>query len=255
MAFAFLCAVLLIISVYSYNKKKIETLSHIDNTLLVAAIGIKNILPKDFHDRATNLDAISDQEDRQNINAISRFTNRAGCTFLYTLIKIDDTIYITASSATKEELNQNTEVRYFTPFKEADQNFHQAFDTNNTYSFTHKDRWGTFRAMAVPELSPDRTPYLAVAESEISYIDKLLTSNLIETVITTFFIICGALPLFYLLLNRVRQISEKQKKRLNNSCSRPKEWRPSVVWQAALPTTTTTFPASSSVIMKPSATC
>ncbi|EMS80039.1 histidine kinase,response regulator receiver domain,GAF domain-containing protein [Desulfotignum phosphitoxidans DSM 13687] len=212
MAFTFLAIILLSVSIYSYNVKKSETLSLIDNKLFVAALSIKNLLPKDFHDRAKNSEAIAAEEDWQNIKAISEFTNRAGCTFLYTLVQDDDAIYITASSATKEELDQNVEVRYFTHFKEADENFHRAFDSGKAYSFTHEDRWGTFRAMAVPELSPDGKVYLAVAELEISDINKILKSNVIETIIMAILVICGSLPIFYLLLNRFRQISEKQKK-------------------------------------------
>ena len=64
--------------------------------------------------------------------------------------------------------------------------------------------------MAVPELSPDGKVYLAVAELEISHLNKILNAKAIETIITAIWIICGALPIFYLLLNRVRQISEKQ---------------------------------------------
>ena len=208
----FFAIILFIISIYSYNVKKKETLSHIDNKLFVAALSIKNLLYKDFHDRAINSDTISTEEDTQNIKALSEFTNRAGCTFLYTLIKNDDAIYITASNATKEELDQNLEVRYFTHFKESDENFYRAFDGENAYSFTHKDRWGEFRAMAVPELSPDGKPYLSVAEFEISHINKILKSNALETILAGILIICGSLPLFYLLLNRVQQISEKHKK-------------------------------------------
>jgi len=212
MAFIFLAIILIGISIYSYNLKKSETLSHIDNKLRAAALSIKNILPKDFHDRAKSSGAIPAEEDWQNIKAISEFTNRVNCTFLYTLIQDDDDIYITSSSATKEELNQNVEVRYFTHFKEADENFYEIFDSDKAYSFTHKDRWGVFRAMAVPELSPGGKAYLAVAELEISHINKILKSNAIETILTAILVICGCLPVFYLFLNRVRQISEKQKK-------------------------------------------
>ena len=210
MAFAVLAISLLSIFIYSYNANKSDTLSHIDNKLFVAALSIKYLLPKDFHDRAKNSEAISAEDDWQNIKTISEFTNRAGCAFLYTLIQDDGDIYITSSSATKKELDQNVEVRYFTHFKEADENFYRVFDSDKAYSFTHEDRWGTFRAMAVPELSPDGKVYLAVAELEISHLNKILNSEAIETIITAIWIICGALPIFYLLLNRVRQISEKQ---------------------------------------------
>lgn len=210
-ACTFLAITLLTISIYSYKEKQSETLSHLDNKLFVAAISIKNLLSKDFHDRAENSESIRLEEDSHNIEAISQFTNRTGCAFLYTLIKDNDAIYITASSATKEELDQKVEVRYFTHFEEADPNFHTAFEGDKAHSFTHSDRWGTFRAVAVPEQSPGGKTYLAVAELEISHVNEILQSNAIGTILLAILVICGSLPLFYLLLNRVRQISAKQK--------------------------------------------
>ena len=99
----------------------------------VAALSIKYLLPKNFHDRAKNSEAISAEDDWQNIKTISEFTNRADCAFLYTLIQDDGGIYITSSSATKKELDQNVEVRYFTHFKEVDENFYRVFDSDKAY--------------------------------------------------------------------------------------------------------------------------
>nr|WP_320009491.1 response regulator [uncultured Desulfobulbus sp.] len=212
LAGAFLLAVLLGTSLYFYQEIKRDLLTFVDKRLLVGAASIKYLLPPDFQDRSISPESISASEDSDNIRFLSEIVEKTGFQFLYTLIKKDNVFYITASSATQEELKKNEEVRYFTTFDEADERFHQAFAGSTPFSFTHHDRWGTFRAIAVPALSPKGRKYLLVAEDEISQINKLLQVKFIETFAFGLLVTCGALPLFFLLLRRVRRINDAQKK-------------------------------------------
>jgi len=191
---------------------KKEILFDIDKRLFVGATSIKTLLLKDFHDRAISSDAISPEEDDENIKALSTFANKIEFKFLYTLTNNNNKIYITSSSATKEELAALEQVRYFTLFDEAAPDFYKAFDSKTLISFTHKDRWGTFRALALPEKSPGGKKYLSVAEYDISYVNRALNAKLLETFIGAFLLILGAVPLFYVFLKRELRISEEQKK-------------------------------------------
>ncbi len=53
LALVFLVLVLISISLFSYMEKRKTIISDIDKRLFVGAASIKNLLPKDFHDRAT----------------------------------------------------------------------------------------------------------------------------------------------------------------------------------------------------------
>ena len=212
LALVFLVLVLISISLFSYMEKRKTIISDIDKRLFVGAASIKNLLPKDFHDRATASNTISPEEEGENIKALSGFANRTDFKFLYTLIENKNKIYITSSSATEEELDKNEQVRYFSLFDEAGPSFHEAFDEDTPLSFTHKDRWGTFRALALPEKSPDGKKYLSVAEFDISYVNGLLNSKLMGTLISAFLLIFGVMPLIYIFFKRVQRTSETQKK-------------------------------------------
>jgi signal transduction histidine kinase/ActR/RegA family two-component response regulator len=211
-ALMFFFLVLLSVSYYNYMGMSKDIISDIDKRLSIGVVSIKSLLPEDFHDRATDIDSISLEEDDQNIKLLSEFANKINFKFLYTLIKIDNKIYITSSSATKEELAENEQVRYFTPFDEADPKFHIAFDSDTPISFTHQDRWGTFRALAITEKSPDGKKYLSVAEFDISYVNNFFGVKLVELLIGAFLLILGTVPLLYTLLKRVQRQSKEQQK-------------------------------------------
>ncbi len=207
----FILAVLLIVIVLSgytmisFNNMKKTTISQIDNNLFIGAKTIKHILPDDFHDRVTGPESITSKEDDQNINDLSSFAEQTGFKFLYTLIRRSDGIYITSSNATEEEIANNTEVRYYTKFTEADSLFLRSFKNNEQISFTHKDRWGIFRAYALPELSPEGKEYLSVAELDISRINKIITNKLLNLIIELSVLILASLPLIILLYKRMKQ--------------------------------------------------
>lgn len=212
LASLFLLAVLFTLSFLSYRQMSQDIISDIDKRLFVGAAAVKHLLPPNFHARPMNPHTISKEADNHNIAMLSQFAAKADFKFLYTLIKIDNDIYITSSSATEEEMSKNEQVRYFTLFNEADAHFVKAFDTQTPASFTHSDRWGTFRAVLLPEITPDGRKYLSVAEQDISYIKEMLRPKALESLATALFLILGALPLFYLFLKRGLRVSEKQKK-------------------------------------------
>lgn len=215
---AFVIAILIFIivllgnSVYSYIKMKKETLKQIDERLHIGALTIKNILLSEFHDRAIDKESISIYEDDQNIRALSDFANKAGFKFLYTLVVKGDDIYITSSNATEQELADNEEVRYFTIYQEADSSFQESYNNDCIRSFTHKDRWGIFRALVVPEVSPGGNRYLSVAELDISSVDAIHRQKTLEAFIHAVLIVIGSLPLIFVLYSRLRHSVEQKQK-------------------------------------------
>jgi signal transduction histidine kinase len=205
---AFLLYTLLLVglSLWSYLENKKNILAHVDRQLFVGAACIKHILAHDFHDRTINKKDISPEEDRVNIQLLTEFAEQTGFKFLYTLVKRDNKIYITSSSATKEELANKTEVRYFTFFQEAAPKFAKAFETDVRTAFTHEDRWGTFRAAILPSNTPAGRKFLSVAEQDISYVEELLRLKLMETVTGAALLFLGAMPIFYIILKRERDV-------------------------------------------------
>jgi signal transduction histidine kinase len=182
----------------------------IDQRLLAGAAGIKHILKDDFHDRAVAASTISSSEDDKNIELLSSHAEMLDLAFIYTLVVEDNKLYITSSSATDEELDEGVEVRYYSSFDEADPGFIESFGREKPYSFTHVDRWGTFRAVVLPEISPQGRTYLSVAEMEVSGINSYVFTILIVIVGGAILLLGASVPFFTTVILNQKNISRER---------------------------------------------
>ena len=217
LAVIFFIAAGVIFVILSYSIRQKEMFASIDRQLYIGATAIPHLLPGDFHDRAVNPDAISPAEDRTNITQLSHHAEKAGFAFLYTLLKTPDGFHITSSSASEEELEAGDEVRYFEAFPEAYPQFHSALEKNRPVSFTHTDRWGSFRATAIPLLTPSGRPYLAVAEYEISHVRSALRRATMRDLALCCLLLLAAVPMIWVVILRARRTAADRKKLLEES--------------------------------------
>ncbi len=194
-AFLFYLLVVAAGAIISFHKDKGVLMEAVDRELMIGASSIRYILPDDFHDRALDAHSISTDEDERNIGALSRFIEGARFAFVYTMIESGGGIYVTSSSASKEELESGTEVRYFAPYEEARPYFKDSEPLFTTYT----DRWGHFRAALIPQKSPDGRTYIAAAEFDIGYVDALLRRRLVDILFFSLALLLAAVPLFVAL--------------------------------------------------------
>ncbi len=207
-ALALYVAVVAAHAVWSYRSTQQTLLTEIDRKLFIGASAAKYILADDFHDRARGVGAVSEGEDLKNIAALSAFANRAGFAFVYTVVRVDGRIHITASNATAEELARGVEVRYFDPYDEASEALRSAFDAPGPVYTTYTDRWGTFRAAILPERAPGGAAYLSAAEFEISHVRGILLRRWVESILTALLLLLASCPAFFLYLRRGRRQAE-----------------------------------------------
>ena len=91
---------------YSYIDYKQKQIEFIDDKLRIGAYAVYNTLGEDFFKIAISKDAISQEEDWKNIDRLSFYNNHANLAFIYSSIKKDNKVYLTSSSASKEELEK-----------------------------------------------------------------------------------------------------------------------------------------------------
>jgi len=142
-----------------------------DARLLSAAKGLKYMLAEDFHDRAINKSSISFEEELKNRRAMTGFARDAGLEYVYTLNEKDGEFYFTAPTVTEEEARERKRW-YFYPYKDVPPSFVKAYEEGTTVFASYSDQWGSFRSVAVPEISPDGTRYLACADMDISFVHR-----------------------------------------------------------------------------------
>lgn len=199
--------VLVVAAVASFNHAHARRthMKAIDSRLLAGAASIPFVLADDFHDRAARGDDISVAEDEQNIRDLTEVRRRTQLAFLYTLLRRDGEVYITSSSASEEELQSKSEVRYNEPYEEALHFTQDAFQSTQAVYVSYTDRWGVFRAVYVPMTSPGGVRYLAAADIEISHIEAMLQEQLVVSLAIALVMLLASLPIFVLYVWKERR--------------------------------------------------
>ncbi|MEJ2403788.1 MAG: bifunctional diguanylate cyclase/phosphodiesterase [Candidatus Thiodiazotropha sp.] len=177
-AFSFL---IYIISVYIYTTntltiKKEEAIAAVDERLKLGAYAVYELLGEEFFKHAIKRDSITPEEDWKNIRKLTSFTKQAGLAFLYSVVLKDKKIYVIASSATQEELNNGTELHYYHLYDTASNELASTFKDHTIRIVDYKDEWGEFRGIFIPiKISNDQTAVMA-SEVELSYLNDVLNN-------------------------------------------------------------------------------
>ncbi len=210
----FILLIIVSISVSKYNKNKVLSIQNIDNRLLNAANTVPLILKDDFHDRATEKGSISFEEDSVNIKLLSELNNIWGLKYIYTVINKNGSLYITSSSATNEEIENNKAVHYFEEYNDVCQAFKDSLKTLKISFLINSDRWGKYKTVIVPKKSPSGNIYYSCADIDLNNFNKLLAIDLFNFLIdiAIIFILTAAFFLISFLQNR--KINKELKKEI-----------------------------------------
>lgn len=182
---------------YLYQETKNILDDNINNKLIYAAQATAAILGEHYHDGLVDENSKTPAEDWRAIERLTQFNNKIGLTFIYTAIRRDGEAILISSSASDEELAQDTYVRYFTPYPDASPELPASFDRSEPTLVDYTDRWGDFRALFIPYRSADGTPYIAGAEISLAdyyrqlHLDSLRHVGLAILVATAFTLLIG----------------------------------------------------------------
>lgn len=190
----------------TYQSEKTIIYKHIDARLYSIAKAQVHLLSPDFHDRATGPSSISEAEDMQNIHRLSQLAKSAGLAYVYTMIEKNGKIYFTSSSASDEELQTgNNMTRYYDEYDDVDPLIHTAIHEKHILYDESADKWGSFRSVVIPMISPKGFPYSIGADMQITEVNTILHSQAVEhfTIAFGLFLIS-----FFSLLWRLKYIKQ-----------------------------------------------
>lgn len=197
-------------TVWSYESRKKMILREIDQKLLMAAGSLKYILPGDFHDRATGPDSISYREELRNRSIINSFNSENGFKWTYTLAEERGNFYFSAPSVSDEEAGERKSW-YFYPYADIPQEFIDAYRDLHPRFVNYTDQWGTFRSVALPQVSPGGRVYLSCADYEIGYVNSILRKNLVTSIFSAFYFIVFSLPFVLVFRSFYRSYTDNLK--------------------------------------------
>jgi hypothetical protein len=198
-------------SYWTSSRAKDRMLVDIDHQLSLAAKSLKYLLAPDFHDRAIDKDTITYSEELQNRKAISSLAFETKFAWLYTLAEKDGKFYFSAPTVTKDEAKQQKRW-YWLAYDDIPIEFVNAFKHNKSNYVEYKDKWGTFRSIALPQTSPGGTRYLACADVDISFIDQMIRDAFWESSLTGVYFLLLVLPFVAASRYYIRRLKEAQDK-------------------------------------------
>ncbi|WP_428240071.1 ATP-binding protein [Gynuella sp.] len=196
----------LVFILYLYWQAKTIIDENINNKLYHGALMASAALGNDYHDHLTSKSSKTENEDWIAIRTLSDYAKRLGLSFIYTVIKRDDQIILVSSSASQEELQNGTYVRFFDPYPDASAELINTFDTQKITWVEYSDHWGDFRAVFVPMRSRDGTPYVAGAEVSLKEYQQSLRSEALGLVGFAVFLFVAFGVLVSLYLHRIHNL-------------------------------------------------
>lgn len=181
----------------SYWMERQRYLQDIDARLLAAASNIPSILPADFHDIARTPEAISAEQDKFNLELMSRHTRSGDLTYLYSYVMVDGMIYFTSCNYTKEDVEKDQVVTYWTSYPEGSPEYFEAMSATEPVYVTAGDRWGLFRTILMPLKSPGGLPYVVAADMDITVIEQSLLRSVLSVIGLSIVLLFIVTPLIF----------------------------------------------------------
>ncbi len=179
----------------SYWLEKQRFMADIDARLLAAASNVPFILPADFHDVARTPQAISEEQDKKNLELMSLHARSGDLTYLYSYVMHEGKIRFTSCNYTKEDIKKDQVVTYWTSYPEGSQAYIDAMTSSEPVYVTAGDRWGLFRTILLPLTSPGGQPYVAAADMDITVIQQSLMRSILSFIGISLLLLLIAVPL------------------------------------------------------------
>ena len=167
---AYLSAVVLY-TLWSYHEREKLIIAELDDKISTAAMAVKFMLAPDFQDRAVNEKSITYKEELKNRDALNGFVKETGFTWIYTLVEKDGNFYFSAPTVTGQEANEKKSW-YFYPYKDIPEEFVTAFRDKKPCYLNYSDQWGTYRSVAIPQITENGRVYLSCADYDIALPDN-----------------------------------------------------------------------------------
>ena len=179
-----------------YQDNKANMLMLIDTKLVNGANVVPFILGEDFHNKNLSAKTLTKDQDLKNINQLSQYVKQTDLAYIYSFILDENgTVRFASSSATKEDIDANkSDIFSFDVYNDPD--IIKAIQTKKTVFKTVKDKWGEFRSVYIPKISPDGRVYVVGADYRLKDVQTFL--DMVAKNSQIFFLVVFIILLLYL---------------------------------------------------------
>ncbi|KID55015.1 hypothetical protein JF50_24660 [Pseudoalteromonas luteoviolacea] len=175
---------------YTYQSSKAVIMDDIDNKLRIAAHSANLFVGPAYHDSLTDL---STQEFKARSEQLTKLAQSVGVEYIYAMIYDSPHVRFTASSYTIEDVAKGHLTQFKDIYEEATTSNKGAFRSTTEVFEISTDKWGHFKTIFVPHITPNGQIYLTGADITISHIESQLQDNVTQAVLSASFFFCIAL--------------------------------------------------------------
>ena len=205
---------IVLFSIATFKKQEQALVSGIDAKLETAARLAREILPKDYHDKITGPNSVSETEYLQIVGQWNRLCQQLELEYIWSLMLIDGKTVFTSGSSTSKDLRQGDYARFF-ELHTNPEIYKAAFASMEPQHQINDDKWGRIRAVLIPFRDSLGRPCLLGASMKMTEVDSLLKRTALQSLGISVFILAIGVFLCALLamsltrpLERLTQLAE-----------------------------------------------
>lgn len=191
----------LLYTYFSYDLNKDYAIKSIDERLKSAVHGAYNILNEEYHNRIFDKNSISSEEYLSKLKKLSLFSKELKVAYVYSMIKRENKVYFTSSSASDEDIINGEIDEFFDEYSEATEKLKNVFDTKLTTYEQSSDEYGTFRSILIPFTNKFGETYIVGADIDMSYVNDELQEVIINSILIGIGVFIFAIVISIFLIN------------------------------------------------------
>ena len=186
---------------FTYNLNKNYAIKSIDDRLTSAVYGSYNLLTKEYHDKIFNENSILKDEYLNKLKELSKFSKNVEVAYVYSMIKRDDKVLYTSTSASDEDIEASEIDEFFDEYSDATDELKDLFNTQKITFEESSDEYGSFRSVLIPFTNKYGEVYLIGADIEMSYVDYELEKVITHSILIGLGVFIFAIVISIFLIN------------------------------------------------------
>ena len=196
-------------SFLSYNTKKQEILSGIDDNLMTAAYGVSYVFPPKLYAGIEHQNSISDEEHLKNVKMLTEFAQRTGLRYVYSYMMFGDTIRYVLGSDDPKDIQNGTYDRFFIPYDSPPDSLLRSFADRKMRTAEYTDQYGRFRSVFIPLEATNGKVFVVGADVSMSSLEQKLRDTAVLSVSFNALIFLVLFLGIYVIISRtVKPLSE-----------------------------------------------
>lgn len=186
---------LMVLSYYHYTENTRQILDQVDQRLRDGATALRYSVGDALHDQhlQPNDPVLAEQSARAS-HRLTHLSRDLHLRSLATLIRRDDTVYLTSSSLTDHEVTSGEFSNYFKVYPQLDTSVVAAFDDGQPHFISADQVSSHSRILVVPCRTPQQFTYLAVASIDAFVVDRALAESLNRALIEGLVLLLVCVP-------------------------------------------------------------